>query len=151
MLRHAIPRTKAIPTLGLALTLVLAAGLSLVHAPAASAQCCDTTQTFVSGIPNNADQPVIALASAPVSVVSSYVASPIVSSYVAPPVVSAAVAPPVTTYFTNTVIAPPTINGIPYVVAGADSWVSPGGSYCNLPAGGQAFVPNGASPAAYGC
>jgi len=130
--------------MGLALMLVLAAGMSLAHPPAASAQCCDTTQPFVSGtIIVNGTQPIVT-ALAPESV-------PVVSSYVAPPVVSAAVAPPVTTYVTNTVVAPPTINGVPWVVAGADSWVSPGGSYCNLPNGGQAFVPNGASPAAYGC
>jgi hypothetical protein len=59
---------------------------------------------------------------------------------------------PTTTYVQeNTVIPPPNIDGIPYVVAGAEQWVSPGGSYCNAPGGGQLWVPAGASPAVYGC
>jgi hypothetical protein len=59
---------------------------------------------------------------------------------------------PMTTYVQeNTAVPPPNIDGIPYVVAGAEQWVSPGGSYCNAPGGGQLWVPAGASPAVYGC
>jgi hypothetical protein len=59
---------------------------------------------------------------------------------------------PTTTYVQeNTVIPPPNVDGIPYVVAGAEQWVSPGGSYCNELGGGEVWVPAGASPAVYGC
>ena len=49
---------------------------------------------------------------------------------------------PMTTYVQeNTTVPPPNIDGIPYVVAGAESWVSPGGSYCTVSGGGQVWIP----------
>jgi len=78
-------------------------------------------------------------------------AAPLPSSYLAPGTYVEPGATGTTYVQENTTIPPPNINGVPYVVAGAEQWVSPGGSYCSEPGGGQVWVPTGASPVVYGC
>jgi hypothetical protein len=118
---------RLLPTLTIALVLSLA-GLGLAHTSSASAQMIDV----------NGTQPITTSYVPGSGVVAVNAFVPTESSFVAPPVVSSYVAPVAPTFVTT-------------VVAPAPDYVSSGGSYCQLPGGGQVFVNAGSSPAVYGC
>jgi hypothetical protein len=143
------------------LAVAAALGLALGQAPAARAQIYTTADPgyiAVNGTqpapPEGYIAPGTYMGPQSNPVVSSYTTEPVtpaVSSYIAPGTYTVPGTAGTTYIQENTVVPPPNINGVPYVVAGAETYVSPGGSYCTEPDGGQVFVPNGASPAVYGC
>lgn len=120
----------------LALGVVVMLGVTAPTRALAQAVCVEGTANMTCPLAASSDQVP------PQSVFAS-------ASY---PVSYSTAAPLTTVVMPTTVVPPETIGGVPVVTAGPESYLSPGGSYCTLAAGGgQVFVPNGASPADYGC